>query len=133
MNSVKGEDLPHSTRQCGPPACGIYATKQLDTLRRELGVADNDGYVFGVVALTDKVIEHEHGYRAATATTVAIVALDNGLNLATDEPETIDALFDDYLTTLTGLGVADRDQRSDPDTYLNEWKEKEEAWTWDPR
>ena len=133
MNSVKGEDLPHSTRQCGPPACGIYATKRLDVLRRELGVADNDGYVFGVVALTEKVIEHLNGYRAAMATAVAVVAVGRGLRLATDRPETIDALFDDHVTTLTGFGMADRNRPSDPDTYLNEWKEREEAWTWDPR
>jgi hypothetical protein len=131
MNSVVGDDIPHSGRRCGPPACGIYATKDLDMLRAELKVDASDGFAIGVVTLTGKVIEHQHGYRGAEATAVAVVARDKGLHLASDQPEVIGALFADHTTTLRDHGAPGRHGAANADRYLNEWKERNEKWTWD--
>lgn len=131
LNRVPGEDIPHSMRRCGPPSCGIYAAKRLDVLRKELGIGDEPGFAVGVVALTGKVIEHEHGYRGANAQVRAIVARKDESILATDDPEQIGALFTEPRGTLAASPNAS--VPGGTDQYLEDWKEREEKWTWDPR
>lgn len=77
LHLVAGEDLPHSAGKCGPPPCGIYAVKELAVLKRELGPWGSSS-LFGVVAMTGKVIEHDLGYRAAKSKVVAITGRIGG-------------------------------------------------------
>ncbi|MGH8915747.1 MAG: hypothetical protein ACRDZM_14675 [Acidimicrobiia bacterium] len=131
LNRVPGEDIPHSTSRCGPPACGIYATKDLALLHRELGVGEIDGFAFGVVALTGKVVEHQHGYRGAAATAIAVAARARGRHLETDDPSLITSLFDDPMAALARSGVTGAPGRGDADRYLEQWKENHDTWIWD--
>lgn len=131
LNRVPGEDVPHSTRRCGPPPCGIYATKRLDVLHRESRVDDEPGYAIGVVAMTGKVIEHELGYRAASVEVLAIVARGQSSLMATDEPARIEGLFTDPKRALGECG--EMQIPGGTDQYLEQWKERRERWTWDPR
>lgn len=133
LNQVKGDDIPHSIRRCGPPACGIYATKELDVLRKELGVGDIDGYVVGVVALEGKVVEHTRGYRAARARAAAVTSRHMGRHLQTDDRDVIDSLFADPAMTVAETGVAGRPEGGSGDRYLNQWKEENDKWTWEKR
>lgn len=133
LNQVKGEDIPHSIRKCGPPPCGVYATKELAVLRRELGVGDVDGYVVGVVALEGKVIEHARGYRGAKARVVAVAARFDGRFLHTDARETIEGLYADPRSTMSSLGQAGRPGAGQSDEYLTEWKEQNDTWTWETK
>ena len=109
----------------------IYATKDLGVLRRELGVAEMNGYAVGVVSLSGKVVEHVRGYRGRHAEVCAIAVRLNDRYLRTDDPRVITALFGDPSTTLATHGVAGRPRAGDSDQYLYDWKEEEEKWTWD--
>jgi hypothetical protein len=83
-------DVPHTDGSCGPPACGIYATKAAGTA---LDALDQKGTLaFGVVALSGKVVEHEHGYRAAAATAVGMLVVSHGEAMRFDGVE-VDELF----------------------------------------
>jgi hypothetical protein len=83
-------DVPHTDATCGPAPCGIYATK---TPAAALVALRHDGPVaLGVVALAGKVVEHEHGYRAAEATAVAILMVAHGEAMRFDGVE-VDELF----------------------------------------
>lgn len=128
LNQVRGDDLPHSSDRCGPPACGIYATKDFHFLLREAGVTDVAGYAFGVVALTGKVIEHDHGYRAATAEVRAISLFADGLRLETHQPGEIDRLFTSPVDVLRLDGIRAEPDDADAERFLCEWKEKQQ-WT----
>jgi hypothetical protein len=87
------DEIPHSDGRCGRLGCGIYATKSLkDLLAGHTGPNDH-GYLAGLVELTGKVVEHEHGYRAARAEVVAAVLVGRGDILATDDARTLDRLF----------------------------------------
>ena len=75
--------IPHTDGRCGRfgrGGCGIYALKDPGRLaagaRPWIRLAD--GTVFGLVALTGKVVEHEAGYRAAQAQVVAAAVLSVG-------------------------------------------------------
>ncbi|MEA1902706.1 MAG: hypothetical protein U9N56_04185 [Actinomycetota bacterium] len=133
LNQIPGEDVPHSVRICGSPACGIYATKSLAVLRQELGVSDIDGYVIAVVALSGKVVEHEHGYRAARAEVVAVAGRLGGRHIFTDDPETITDFFARPSSTLVSVGKVGKPDGGETDRFLNEWKENQDKWTWDEK
>lgn len=126
LHHVPGEDLPHSVGRCGPPPCGVYAVKDLNVLKRELGIDSSS--ILGVVAMTGKVIEHELGYRAAKSTVVAITGRIGGHRFATDRPGEIADLFANPVGAAArletvGVKVSDR--------YLIEWKEENDIWTWE--
>ena len=133
LNRIPGEDLPHGFDRCGPPACGIYATKSLAVLRRELGVADINGYMVGLVGMTGKVVEHDRGYRAAEAEAVAVALSLNGRHLMTDDECVIADLFADPARTIGEIGVAGKTDQREADEYLERWKEENESWTWEQR
>lgn len=83
-------DVPHTDGSCGPPPCGIYATK---TAAAALDAIEHDGpQALGVVALSGKVVEHEHGYRAAVATAVGMLVVSQGEAMRFDGME-VDELF----------------------------------------
>lgn len=83
-------DVPHTDATCGPSPCGIYATK---TAAAALVALEHDGPVaLGVVALSGKVVEHEHGFRAAVATAVGMLVVSHGEALSFDGLE-VDELF----------------------------------------
>ena len=83
-------DVPHTDGSCGPPPCGIYATK---TAAAALDAIEHDGpLALGVVALSGKVVEHEHGYRAAAATAVGMLVVSHGEAMRFDGME-VDELF----------------------------------------
>jgi hypothetical protein len=70
LNGLHGEDLPHSHGHCGPPACGVYATKQPETIYSQM--PRQPDWAIGVVELSGKVVEHSKGYRAQRATLMAL-------------------------------------------------------------
>lgn len=130
LNQVPGEDLPHSQDRCGPPACGVYATKDLPTLLTEFSLSAMAGAVLGLVELTGKVIEHARGYRAATATVRALAGWTPDGMFASDAPNQIEAIF-------AGTVPLPCVERVDPvrasTQALQQWKEERELWTWEPR
>ena len=86
------DQVPHSEGECGSPPCGIYATKDPDTLVRYIGRSAG-GLAVGVVALSGRVVDHESGYRAAEAEILALAVVD-GVNLLTvSTPEEVDEIF----------------------------------------
>lgn len=129
LNHVPGDDVPHTYARCGPPACGIYATKDLNVLKRKLGLPVF-GPVVGVVALTGKVVEHEHGYRAARATAVALAGDFGGKRFAIDDIDRIGDLFDSPLRTIEMACVSACPK---PYDYLTKWKEDNSLWTWEQK
>ena len=131
LNKVPGEDIPHSIKRCGPPACGTYATKSLTVLREELGIHEVTGYAVATVALTGKVIEHEHGYRAARASVAAISATVDAQYLNTDDTQVIKKFFRQPDVTLSEHGVHGPPNLKRGDDYLRQWKEHNNTWTWE--
>lgn len=133
LNAVRGSDIPHPVRTCGPPACGIYATKRLEVLRRELGIGNVNGYVIGVVALRGKVVEHDLGYRAARGEVVAAATRLSRRQLLTSDSDVIARLFRDPTSTTTREGSDVLPPTDKIDEYLNQWKEKQDTWTWETK
>jgi hypothetical protein len=125
-----GEEVPHSDGRCGRLGCGIYAAKSLRRLLEEFSPALGSSFAAGLVGLRGKVIEHEHGYRAAEASVVAIVAVDSMRAEFTADPIRLEALF-------TGTKIVESAQRlSDRPAlfsavveYLTEEERKQDPWT----
>lgn len=86
-------DAPHSDGTCGRLGCGVYATKELRRLLDLHVGGASHSYVGGVTTLSGKVVEHEHGYRAAHAEVVAVYAVWPDRTTATSNPAIIDRLF----------------------------------------
>lgn len=99
--SRANRDLPHTDHHCSSfgHGCGIYAAK--DPGRLEEG---NSTWVLGVVHLFGKVVEHEHGYRAARARVVAVAAQAEGRLLATCQPDLVAELYADPIATIERSG-----------------------------
>ena len=83
-------DLPHTDGRCGLFPCGIHAFKAASAAVAG-APADGPGAVGGV-ALSGKVVEHEHGYRAAAATAVGVLVVSRGEAMRFDGIE-VDELF----------------------------------------
>lgn len=82
--------VPHTGGECGEPPCGIYAMSSFDGMLAGLAVP---GRVLGLVGLSGKVVEHEHGFRGGAARVVAVaVSLDGTLSLGGDSTW-VDDLF----------------------------------------
>lgn len=103
LRGVPGEDIPHSMERCGPPPCGIYAVKSLDSFMPSVAAFQINHTVVGVVAMAGKVVEHEFGYRAQRATAIAVVAYDGGRRVAVTAPDEVEDLFRDPDETITRL------------------------------
>jgi hypothetical protein len=128
LREVPGEDIPHSESRCGPPACGVYAVKDFDMFPARVSDHTEEGSAVGVVAMTGKVIEHAHGYRAARASVLAIWVRHGGNWLATADPEQIRALFDDPQVTVRSHGKTGFTPPSAVRAFLESSSEKEETW-----
>lgn len=95
LQNVPGQDVPHSVERCGPPPCGIYAVKELDRFAPALANGTVARSVVGVVAMTGKVVEHEIGFRAEKARTIAAMVNLDGTRALFDDHDRISTLFRD--------------------------------------
>lgn len=129
LRDVPGDDVPHSMNRCGPPACGIYAVKQLTMFPDDVASGLIRRSVVGVVAMSGKVVEHESGYRAAHARVVAAVANFGGKTLMTDDLGRIAGLFDDPASALAEWGEKYTRDPSAIRGFLETSRRKEEQWT----
>ncbi len=123
-------EIPHSDGRCGRLGCGIYAAKSVHKLLEEFAPALSSSFAVGLVGLSGKVVEHEHGYRGAGASVVAVVAVDSMRTECTADPDRLRALF-------AGSGVA-QDARVLPDRpslfetivrYLTDQERSQNPWT----
>jgi len=92
----RGPGAPHDAPGC---RCGIYALKDpgaLWALRPGAGPI----LVYGLVALSGKVVEHAYGYRSRRAEVMAVVVLRNGAMLCRSDLAWIARLF------VPGLGLS---------------------------
>lgn len=98
-----GDDLPHTARRCSDlgHGCGIYAVKEVSALAT---LHPGQSWVMGIVFLTGKVVEHEHGYRGGRADVAAALAVGEDAHLATVDPEELQLLFAHPRTTMDRLG-----------------------------
>lgn len=124
-----GDDLPHSVDRCGPPACGIYAVKDLDMFPASLAGGAIHNSVVGVVAMFGKVVEHEEGYRSQRATAVAVSANDGRHQLMTTDPDLIEDLFDDPAAALGEAEPLATPGENPTRPFLETALTEEEQWT----
>jgi hypothetical protein len=97
LETKTDDEVPHTDGRCGPRGCGIYAAKDprllLDCFTIDVKPPDLLGV--GLVGLSGKVVEHQHGYRAAHVTVLALALTQDGINpLLTDNADQIRDLFD---------------------------------------
>ena len=77
--SGPGDDVPHTDGRCGYPPCGLYCFKEPEQLLAAFGMPRGSArFVLGLVSLSGKVVEHEHGYRAKKARVLAAVVVGRG-------------------------------------------------------
>lgn len=86
------EMVPHTDGSCGKPPCGIYATKAPEPLLHEF---KGHRMVYGVVAMSGRVVEHDYGYRARRATAVFMVVDHGGRLIKVEGREDLVKLFED--------------------------------------
>jgi hypothetical protein len=122
--------VPHADGRCGRLGCGVYATKELRPLLTAHIEAHSYGYVVGLVALTGRVVEHEHGYRAEQARIVALVAVGADRLVATDEPGLISDICSTPEATVAAIGRAMPDAIvSSLEDYLVDVRARRTPWT----
>ena len=129
LREIPGEDLPHSVDRCGPPACGIYAVKDLEMFPSEVSRGAIHHSVVGVVAMSGKVVEHESGYRSQRAKAVAVAVNDGRRRLMTDEAEIIASLFADPQEAMADVKPAQHVEESPTREFLASIRERQEQWT----
>jgi hypothetical protein len=106
-------EVPHTAGGCGSPPCGIYASHEIEALLAS-GLTDNlPDFAVGTVDLSGKVVEHEHGYRAKTATITSILAFCWDKSYFTDEPGAIAELIVAPRATIGRLGLPIHKTRTD--------------------
>lgn len=88
-------DLPHSNGRCGRLGCGVYATKALDPLLTPRITTGVPGCGIGVVEMTGKVVEHDHGYRAAQAEVIHLILVGPDGLCSVYHSEMLDQAFAD--------------------------------------
>ena len=129
LREIPGEDLPHSVARCGPPACGIYAVKDLDKFAPGVAGGVIHHSVVGIVAMHGKVVEHEEGYRSQKATAIAVSANDGEHRLITTDPATIEELFSDPAGALAGSDALGPTEQNPTRDFLVSAYQKEDKWT----
>lgn len=122
------EDIPHTGGECGVPPCGIYATKSLDALLGAHPEATGGDIALGLVALTGKVVEHEHGYRAAEAEVIALGMRAGGRLLLADTAEAVADTFARPTAALASAEPADGHSLSTIATFLVARHEELDPW-----
>ena len=130
VRSRADDDLPHTDVRCSAVGygCGVYAAKNHNLLE---SLPAYSAWAIGVVALTGKVVEHERGYRAATAAVTSIVATTPDHHLATSEPDLLERLFQHPLQTLATEGSMGPDLHPSRslDQLSSELERNSEPWT----
>ena len=129
LREIPGDDLPHAIDRCGPPACGIYAVKDLAMFPSAVARGAIHHSVVGVVAMSGKVVEHEAGYRSQRATAVAVSVNDGRGRLMTDEPDVIESLFADPHESMALARRVGNDEESLTTEFLASIRERQEQWT----
>jgi len=100
--------VPHTDGRCGEPPCGIYAFKEPAQLLAAFGLPEGSRRsVYGLVALSGKVVEHERGYRGQRATVVAAAVVGRGLMVRVEGPERLQSLFLAPEDAIAGLVATD--------------------------
>lgn len=123
-------EVPHSDGRCGRLGCGIYAAKSPDALLEEFAPALKSAFAAGLIALEGKVVEHEHGYRGAEATVLAIAAVENMQAEMTADPERLERLFAGDAPVTAGLAHPDRPSLfSAIVEFLKNEERKDDPWT----
>lgn len=128
LRSIPGDDVPHAMRLCGPPACGIYAVKSLDTFPADVAGCEFRDMAVGVVALAGKVIEHELGYRAQRASVVSLAIHHGGRRVVTKRASEIEALFHAPTDAIARLESSSFSSPNEARAIL-ESSQKEDIWT----
>jgi hypothetical protein len=101
-------DVPHTDGRCGHPPCGIYAFKEPAQLLGAFELPEGSRrYVYGLVALSGKVVEHERGYRARRAAVVAAVVVGRGRLVRVEGLERLQNLFAAPEDVVVGLIASD--------------------------
>ncbi len=110
--------VPHTDGRCGHPPCGIYACKEPAQLLASFGLPEGSRRrVYGLVALSGKVVEHERGYRGQRATVVAAAVVGRGLLIRVEGNERLLSLFaapDDAVAGLIATDGAVVEEVGDP-------------------
>lgn len=130
LTTGEGDGIPHSDGRCGRLGCGVYATKALEPLLSQHLHAQSHGYAVGLVELTGKVIEHEHGYRAEQAKIVALAAVGVDGYLETEDDDEIADLCDapDAAVRMTG-GLRPSSVLTHLERFLYACRERRFGWT----
>lgn len=126
LRSIPGDDVPHSVTRCGPPACGIYAVKNLDMFPPEIGATEMRDSVVGVVALSGKVVEHELGYRASQARVLAVAVNRGGRRRLFMSQDEITDLFRDPIGTVEDR--SEDEESSEVRRILEAIQKEEKSW-----
>lgn len=128
--AVSGDaEIPHTDGRCGRLGCGVYASKEWDPLRHGFGIDKIGDFAAAVVALTGKVVEHDKGYRAATATVVALGVVRGARLLLTAEADEIEAIFADPGAIAGKGGVRPTSPIMAIESYLKEQAGRAIQWT----
>ncbi len=123
-------EIPHSDGRCGRLGCGIYAAKDVHRLLDEFAPALRSSFAVGLVALSGKVVEHEHGYRGASATVVALVAVDSMRAELAADPEHLREVFAGGRLTESSVSLPDRPALFNVIVeYLTEQERRQDPWT----
>jgi hypothetical protein len=120
LNPITGQ-VPHPRDRCPYEGCGIYVAKSVDSIR---GRWEPHDHALGVVALTGKVIEEEHGFRGEFGVAVAMSAAAVRRWWVGDWPSLVRHLFLRPVGLLSNWGVPMLPSQIDPETYLEEWRER---------
>jgi hypothetical protein len=128
LNGVSGVDLPHSNGRCGPPACGVYATKQPEYVFARMQRMRN--WAIGLVGLTGKVVEHTHGFRAHTATIEALCLVVNGRRLHLDDHILIEAALLDPTGVVAASGEPAGSEAAEAAAAAKYLRDRERIVSW---
>jgi hypothetical protein len=101
-------EVPHTDGRCGYPPCGIYAFNEPAQLLAAFELPGGSRrYVYGLVELSGKVVEHERGYRGQRATVVAAAVVGRGQLVRVEGRARLEALFTAPEEAVTALAADD--------------------------
>ena len=129
LRQLPGEDLPHPMSRCGPPACGIYAVKDLDRFPSGVGDGIMDRSMLGVVGLSGKVIEHRDGYRGQHGTVLGMSVNHWNRWLMTADERLIAEFFKNPRDVLFDRGDKHRPDPFEVRRFLQAARDEERSWT----
>ena len=124
------EEIPHTDGRCGRLGCGVYAAKSVDPLYTEFDVSAIGDVALGLVELSGKVVEHDEGYRAASATVIALAASLGEHLLLTSDTAAIDAAFADPTVIRCEQKIEIEGQRlAEMETFVMAQARRATPWT----